>query len=53
MQEDPAAAQKHMRHPDISKKIEKLVAAGIIQASLAASVDGLLLFVGGLWGRVG
>lgn len=31
MQEDPAAAQQHMRHPDISRKIEKLVAAGILQ----------------------
>lgn len=31
MQEDPAAAQQHMRHPDIARKIEKLVAAGILQ----------------------
>jgi stress-induced-phosphoprotein 1 len=31
MQEDPKAAQTHMRHPDIAKKVEKLVAAGIIQ----------------------
>lgn len=31
MQEDPAAAQAHLRHPDIARKLEKLVAAGIIQ----------------------
>jgi stress-induced-phosphoprotein 1 len=31
MQEDPASAQRHLRHPDIAKKIEKLVAAGIVQ----------------------
>ena len=31
MQEDPRAAQQHMRHPEIAKKIEKLVAAGILQ----------------------
>ena len=31
MQEDPKAAQTHMRHPDIAQKVEKLVAAGIIQ----------------------
>ena len=31
MQEDPAAAQKHMSHPGIAKKIDKLVAAGVIQ----------------------
>lgn len=31
MQEDPASAQKHLSHPDIAKKVEKLVAAGIIQ----------------------
>lgn len=31
MQEDPAAAQKHLSHPHIAKKIEKLVAAGILQ----------------------
>ena len=30
-QEDPRAAQKHMRHPEIAAKIEKLIAAGIIQ----------------------
>ncbi|KAL4437043.1 hypothetical protein ABPG75_004182 [Micractinium tetrahymenae] len=31
MQEDPKAAQQHLRHPDISRKIDKLVAAGILQ----------------------
>lgn len=31
MQEDPGAAQQHLRHPEISRKIEKLVAAGILQ----------------------
>ena len=31
MQEDPRAAQKHMAHPDVAKKIDKLVAAGVIQ----------------------
>lgn len=31
MQEDPKSAQRHLQHPDISAKIEKLVAAGIIQ----------------------
>lgn len=31
MQEDPAAAQKHLRHPEVSKKLEKLIAAGILQ----------------------
>lgn len=31
MQEDPSSAQKHLAHPDISRKIEKLVAAGIVQ----------------------
>ena len=31
MQEDPASAQKHLAHPDIARKVEKLVAAGIVQ----------------------
>lgn len=31
MQEDPRAAQKHMSNPMIARKIEKLVAAGILQ----------------------
>jgi stress-induced-phosphoprotein 1 len=31
MQENPAAAQKHLSHPDIAKKMEKLIAAGIVQ----------------------
>ena len=31
MQEDPAAAQKHLSHPQVAKKIEKLVSAGILQ----------------------
>ena len=31
MQEDPAAAQKHLANPMIAKKVEKLVGAGIIQ----------------------
>ncbi|KDD75187.1 hypothetical protein H632_c819p0, partial [Helicosporidium sp. ATCC 50920] len=31
LEEDPRAAQKHLRHPEIAKKIDKLVAAGIIQ----------------------
>ena len=31
LQENPAAARKHLLHPDINKKISKLVAAGIIQ----------------------
>lgn len=31
MQEDPAAAQRHLSHPEVAKKIEKLVAAGVIQ----------------------
>jgi stress-induced-phosphoprotein 1 len=31
MQSDPAAAQKYMQDPDISKKLEKLIAAGIIR----------------------
>lgn len=31
MQEDPRAAQKHMKHPDVAWKIDKLVAAGVIQ----------------------
>ena len=31
MQEDPAAGQRHLRHPEIAKKLEKLVAAGIVQ----------------------
>ena len=34
MQEDPAAAQQHLRHPDIARKIEKLVAAGILQVGV-------------------
>jgi stress-induced-phosphoprotein 1 len=31
MQEDPKAAQTHMRHPDIAWKVEKLIAAGILR----------------------
>jgi stress-induced-phosphoprotein 1 len=31
MQDDPRSAQRHMAHPEVAKKIEKLVAAGIIQ----------------------
>lgn len=31
MQEDPKAAQKHLAHPDVARKIDKLVAAGVIQ----------------------
>lgn len=31
MQENPASAQQHLKHPDIAKKVEKLVAAGILQ----------------------
>ncbi len=31
MQEDPASAQQHMRHPEIAAKVDKLIAAGIIQ----------------------
>ena len=31
MEENPAAAQKHLSHPDVAKKFEKLVAAGIVQ----------------------
>lgn len=31
MQENPAAAQKHLSHPDVAKKLEKLIAAGIVQ----------------------
>jgi stress-induced-phosphoprotein 1 len=31
MEENPASAQKHLAHPDIAKKFEKLVAAGIVQ----------------------
>lgn len=31
MEENPAAAQKHLSHPDIAKKFEKLVASGIVQ----------------------
>lgn len=30
-QEDPKAAQKHLKSPEIMAKINKLVAAGIIQ----------------------
>lgn len=30
-QEDPASAQKHMAHPDVAAKMEKLVAAGIVR----------------------
>jgi stress-induced-phosphoprotein 1 len=31
MQEDPRAAQQHLRHPDIARKVDKLVAAGILR----------------------
>uniref|UniRef100_A0A6U4WCQ4 STI1 domain-containing protein n=1 Tax=Hemiselmis andersenii TaxID=464988 RepID=A0A6U4WCQ4_HEMAN len=31
MQTNPAAAQKHMMNPDIARKVETLIAAGIIQ----------------------
>ena len=31
MQEDPVAAQRHMQHPEVAKKIEKLISAGVIQ----------------------
>jgi stress-induced-phosphoprotein 1 len=31
MQEDPQAAQRHLRHPEVAKKLEKLIAAGIVQ----------------------
>ena len=31
MEENPASAQKHLAHPEIAKKFEKLVAAGIVQ----------------------
>lgn len=31
MQTDPAAAQKHMSNPEVSAKIQKLIAAGILQ----------------------
>lgn len=31
MQEDPEAAQKHLRHPEVAKKLEKLIAAGIVK----------------------
>jgi stress-induced-phosphoprotein 1 len=31
MQEDPAAAQRHMKHPDVAFKINKLISAGVIQ----------------------
>uniref|UniRef100_A0A061R1E4 Stress-induced-phosphoprotein 1 n=1 Tax=Tetraselmis sp. GSL018 TaxID=582737 RepID=A0A061R1E4_9CHLO len=31
MQENPQAAQEHMRHPEIVAKIQKLVGAGIVQ----------------------
>lgn len=51
MQEDPSAAQQHLRHPDISRKIEKLVAAGILQVRSPAC---LLLRAAGLgWASAG
>ena len=28
---NPASAQQHMRNPEVASKIEKLIAAGIIQ----------------------
>lgn len=31
LEENPAAAQKHLKHPEIAKKIETLVASGIIR----------------------
>lgn len=31
MQNDPSAAQKHMSNPEVSAKIQKLIAAGILQ----------------------
>jgi stress-induced-phosphoprotein 1 len=31
MQEDPSAAQRHMKHPDVAFKINKLISAGVIQ----------------------
>jgi len=31
MQEDPASAQKHMSHPEIAKKLDKLISSGILQ----------------------
>jgi stress-induced-phosphoprotein 1 len=31
MQEDPTAAQRHMKHPDVAFKINKLISAGVIQ----------------------
>lgn len=31
MQEDPKAAQHHLRAPEIMRKLNKLVGAGIIQ----------------------
>ena len=31
MQSDPKAAATHMRHPDISSKLNKLMNAGIVQ----------------------
>ncbi|KAK9823595.1 hypothetical protein WJX72_004113 [[Myrmecia] bisecta] len=31
MQQDPRAAQKHLKHPDIAAKLQKLVNAGIVQ----------------------
>jgi stress-induced-phosphoprotein 1 len=31
MEENPAAAQKHLSDPGVAKKFEKLIAAGIVQ----------------------
>jgi len=31
MQEDPVSAQRHMKHPDVAVKINKLISAGVIQ----------------------
>jgi stress-induced-phosphoprotein 1 len=31
MQSDPSAAAKHMANPEVAKKIEMLIASGIIQ----------------------
>ncbi|KAG7671793.1 putative Hsp70-Hsp90 organizing protein 3 [Nannochloris sp. 'desiccata'] len=31
MQEDPVSAQRHMKHPDVAFKINKLISAGVLQ----------------------
>jgi stress-induced-phosphoprotein 1 len=31
MQEDPISAQRHMKHPEVASKINKLISAGVIQ----------------------